>query len=192
MVYLVVVGDCNPMVFAIDLVHVQLARKGGDMCLWSVAPWREEVGFDSQPLLGGDKIPRAEIGNQCLDCLVLVPYVVLLELLDILCVDGRDNGFDRHRVEHVMKGVILPLNLLVRLELEELSTLGTVLDSRVDELWFLDLLAVQVVVLSGRYHLGLTEDKRQEPVLPTPLGCREMACKCCELLDKLSHRVEDG
>ena len=96
MVYLVVVGNCDPMFFALNLVPVQLARKGGDMRFWSVAPWLKEVGFDIQLLLGGDNIPRAELGNQCLDGLVFVPYVVLLEFLDVLCVDGRDNGFDRH------------------------------------------------------------------------------------------------
>ena len=36
--YLVVVGDCDPMVFALNLASVQLARKGGDMRSWSVAP----------------------------------------------------------------------------------------------------------------------------------------------------------
>ena len=84
------------MVFALSLAPVQLACKGGDMSFWSVAPWREEVGFDSQILLGDDNIPRAELGNQCLDGLVFVPYVVLLEFLDVLCVDGCDNGYDRH------------------------------------------------------------------------------------------------
>ena len=53
-----------------------------------------------------------------------------------------------------MESVLLPLDILVRLELEELSTLGDVLDSWVDELWFIELLAVQVVFPGGRSHLG--------------------------------------
>ena len=40
-VYLVVIGDCDPMVFALDLAPVQLAHKVGDMRFWSVTPWRK-------------------------------------------------------------------------------------------------------------------------------------------------------
>ena len=130
------------MVFAIDLVHVQLARKGGDMCLWSVAPWREEVGFDSHIFLGGDNIPRADLGNQCLDSLDFVPYVVLLEFLSILRVNVCNNVFYCHRVYHFLEGVLLTLNLLFRLELEELSTLGAALKFWVDEIWFLEPLTL--------------------------------------------------
>ena len=71
-------------------------------------------------------------------------------------------------------------------------TLGDVLDSGFDELWFLDPIIVQVVVPSSWSHLGLAEDKLEEPVFPTPLGCREMACKRYKLLDKLLHGVESG
>ena len=92
------------------------------------------MGFDSQLLLGGDNIPRAELGKKCLDGLVFVPYVVLLELFNLLCVDGCDNGFDRHQVNHLLDSVLLSLDFLVRLKLEELSTLGSVLGSWVDEL----------------------------------------------------------
>ena len=127
--------------------------------------------FDSHIFLGGDNIPRAELGNQCLDGLVFVPYVVLLEFLIVLCVDSRDNGFNHHRVDHLLESVLLPLDLMVRLDLEELSTLGDVLNYLVDELWFLEPLAVQIVVPGGRYHLGFSEDERGEPMLPTPLGC---------------------
>ena len=52
--------------------------------------------FDYQILLGGNNIPHAELGNHCIDHLVFVPYVFLLELLDVLRVDGRDNGFKCH------------------------------------------------------------------------------------------------
>ena len=74
-----------------------------------------------------------------------------------------------------MEGVLLPIDLLVRLGLEELSTLGAVLDSWVKELWFIQTLAVKVAVPGGRSHFGLAEDKREEPMLPTPFGYREMA-----------------
>ena len=124
--------------------------------------------------------------------MVLVPYVVLLELIDILRVDGRDDGFDHHRVDHILEGVLLQLELLVRLELEEISTLGAVLDYRFEELWFLEPLTFKVTVTGGRSHFGLTEDNREEPVLTIPFGCREMNRKCCELLGKVSHGVEGG
>ena len=37
-VHLVVVSDSDPMVFALDLAPVQLARNGGDVRFWSIAP----------------------------------------------------------------------------------------------------------------------------------------------------------
>ena len=119
------------------------------MRFWIVAPWREEVGFDIQNLLGGDNIPRAELGKKCLDGLVFVPYVVLLELFNLLCVDGCDNGFDLHQVNHLLESVLLSLNFLVRLKLEELSALVAVPDSWVDDLFFLEPFTVQVVVPDG-------------------------------------------
>ena len=158
-VYLVLVGDCDPMVFALSLAPVQLACKGGDMSFWSVAPWREEVGFDSQILLGDDNIPRAELGNQCLGGMFFVTYVVLPEFLDELCVDGRNNGFNCHQVKHLLEGVILPIDILIHLDMEELLILGNVLNSWVDELWFLETLAVQVVVPCSRSHLGPANDE---------------------------------
>ena len=84
------------MVFALDLVPVQLVHKGGDVRFWSVTPWNEGVGFDRQLLFGGNNIPLADLGNHCFDCLVFVPYVVLLEFLNILRIAGRNDRFDRH------------------------------------------------------------------------------------------------
>ena len=63
MVHLVIIGDRDPMVFALNLVPVQLARKGGDVLAWSVTPWREELEFYGQILLGGNNIPRADLGD---------------------------------------------------------------------------------------------------------------------------------
>ena len=40
---------------------------------WSAALWREEVGLDIHLLLSGNNIPLTEMGNHCLDLLVLVP-----------------------------------------------------------------------------------------------------------------------
>ena len=159
MVHLVVVGDIDPMVFALDLASVQLERKGGDVRFWSVAPWREEVGFDIRLLLGVNNIPRADMDDHYIDCMVLVPYIVLLEFLDVFRVDVRDDSFDRHQVNHLLEGVLLQFDLLVRLEWEDLSILGAVLDYWVDELWFIKMLTAQVAVPNGRSHSGLAEDE---------------------------------
>ena len=59
------------MIFALELAPFQLARKNGDVRVWSVTTWREELGFDGKLILGGNNIPRAELGNHCLDCLVI-------------------------------------------------------------------------------------------------------------------------
>ena len=53
-VHLVVVGDRDPMIFALNLEPVQLARTGDDVQLWSVTLRHEEVGLDGQLLLGGN------------------------------------------------------------------------------------------------------------------------------------------
>ena len=90
--------------------------------------------FDSQFILGVNNIPRAELGRQCFDCMVFVPYVFLLKFLDVLRVDDRDDGFDCQRVDHLLEGVLLPIDIIVLLELEEIAPLGSVLDSWVEEL----------------------------------------------------------
>ena len=133
-VHLVIGCDSAPMVFALNLVPFQLAFKGGDVRVWSVTPWLKEVGFDSQLLLGGNNIPRADLGNHLLDCLVLALYVVLLKFLDVLRVNGRDYVIGQHRVNHVLEGVFLTLGPMDRLELEEIAPMGAVRDSWVEEL----------------------------------------------------------
>ena len=40
-----------------------------------------------------------------------------------------------------------------------------------EELGFSGPLAVKVVVLGDELHFDFAEDKREEPVLPTPFGC---------------------
>ena len=77
-VHLIFVGDRDPMVFAINLVPVQLERKGGDVCFWSVPPQCEEVGFYGKFLHGGNGIPHTELIDYCFYCLVFVPDVIFL------------------------------------------------------------------------------------------------------------------
>ena len=101
-VHFIIVGDSDPMVFSLNLVPVQLARKGGDVRIWSVTPWRKEVGFDSQLILGGNNIPRVDLGNYCLDRMFLVPYIFLFGFLDVFLINGRNDGFDHHCANHLL------------------------------------------------------------------------------------------
>ena len=55
--------------------------------------------------------------------------------------------------------------------------LGAVLDSWIEELRVFKPLAVEVLVPGGELHFGLSEDKQDEHMLPTPFGCHEMSNK---------------
>ena len=63
LVHLVVVGERDPMVFALNLAPVELAHECGDVRIWSVTPRREEMGLDGQLLLGDNDIPHTELGD---------------------------------------------------------------------------------------------------------------------------------
>ena len=94
MFHLVVVGDRDPMVFALDLAPVQLALEGCDVHFGSFTPRREEVVLDGQLLLGGNEIPRSELHDHHFYGLIFIPDVVLLQILNVLHVDSCDGGFD--------------------------------------------------------------------------------------------------
>ena len=147
---------------------------------------------DDQLLFGGDDIPRDDLGNQCLDGLIFLSYVVPLEFLDVLRVNGHNDGFNRHRVNHVLEGVFLTLDLLVLLELEVITPLGIVHNSWVEELGLGEPLAVEVTVPGGESHFGPAEDELEEPVTTIRFGCRKMDSKCHELLNEVFHGVEGG
>ena len=89
-------------------------------------------------------------------------------------VGGRDDGFERQRINHLLERVFLPLDLLVLFELEELLPLGIVLISWVEDIGFGNPLAVKIFVPGGDSHFGLAEDEQEEPVLLTPFGCCKM------------------
>ena len=46
---------------------------------------------------------------------IFISYIVLLQLLVVLIVGGRDYGLDQHGVHHLLEGLILPLDPLVLL-----------------------------------------------------------------------------
>ena len=104
-----------------------------------------------------------------------------------MCVDGHDDGFDRHSIHHPLKGVTLPVELVVLLDLEELTPLGVVLNLGIEELGPLDAPAFEVLDLGGEMHFGLGENKREETVLASLFGGNEMARKLRGLVDKVSN-----
>ena len=78
MVHLVVVGNRDPMVFALNLAQVQLACEGGNVRFMIVTPQHKEVGIDVQLLLVGNNIPHMELHDHRFYCLVFVPDVIFL------------------------------------------------------------------------------------------------------------------
>ena len=91
-----------------------------------------------------------------------------------------------------MEGVLLPLNIMVLLELEELAPLGVVLNFWVEELWIFDAPVVEVFIPGGETNFGLGEPERKETVLAPPFRCSEMAREGRDLVDKVSNGVEGG
>ena len=94
--HLVIVGDHEPVIFALYFLPIQLACEGGDMRFRSVTPRRKDVVFGGQLFLGVNDIPSTELRDHRFYGLVFVTDAVFLYLLDVLCVDGRDDSFDRH------------------------------------------------------------------------------------------------
>ena len=83
-----------------------------------------------------------------------------------MSVDGRDDGFDRHRIYHLLEGVILPVDLFVILEMEYLAPLVVVLNFRVEELRPFDGLTVEVLDPGGKTHFGLSEHAGENRAFP--------------------------
>ena len=146
MVHLVGLSDCEPMVPVFDLEYVQLTGEGCDMCVGRVTQWLKEVCLDGDLLLCCDDVPRLELIDHSQDFLILVTHVVLFGFFHVLCVDGRNDGFERHGIYHLLKSVLLPVGLVVLLELEELAPLGVVLNFWVEELRIFDVTTVEILV----------------------------------------------
>ena len=52
--------------------------------------------------------------------------------------------------------------------------------------------AFKVLYLGGKTNFGLDEHEREETVLASPFGDREMAHKCRKLVNKVSNGVKCG
>ena len=114
-VHLVGLGECDPMVLAFNLPPVQLAGEGCNMCVGRVTPYLEKVCLHGELLLCCDDVLRLELLEHRLDGMILVTHVVLFELFYVLRVDGHNDGFDRHGIYHLLKGVLFPVDLVVLL-----------------------------------------------------------------------------
>ena len=131
------------MVLAFDLAPVQLIGEGCDMCVGRVATRLEEVCLYGELLICCDKVPHLELVDNRLDGLILVTHLVLFKLFHVLRVNGRNDGFDRHGICHLLKGVLLPFDPVVLLELEDLVPLGVVLNFWVEDIGIFDAPAVE-------------------------------------------------
>ena len=107
-------------------------------------------------------------------------------------VDGRDNSFDHHGIDRLLKGVVLLVVLLVLPELEDLVPLGVSLNFRIEELGPFDAPAFEVLDTGGETYFGLGEQEREETVLSPPFDGRKMAHECRKLVNEVSNRVEGG
>ena len=91
-VHLVGLGDCDPIALVFDLVPVQLMGEGCDMCARRVATRLRKVCLDGELLLCFDEVPRLELLDHRIDCIIFVTHVVLFELFYVLCIDGMANS----------------------------------------------------------------------------------------------------
>ena len=107
-------------------------------------------------------------------------------------IDGRNNGFDRHGIDQFLKGILLPVDLVVFLDLEEIAPLGVVLNCCIEELSPFDVLAFEVLDPSDETHFGLGEHKRKETNLAYPFGGSEMAGECREQVNEVSNGINGG
>ena len=70
--------------------------KGGDVGVGSVAPWSVEVRLDGKYFTVCDDESCSELGEYGFCRLVVVADVINFDLVDILLVDGGDDGLDCH------------------------------------------------------------------------------------------------
>ena len=66
--------------------------------------------------IGSGAKSSLEVDNHHFYAVGLVPDEFFLERIDVLLVDGGYNCLDRHRVDHLLNGVLLPAEFLFILE----------------------------------------------------------------------------
>ena len=108
---------------------------------------------------------------------IFVTDVLLPEFVDVLLIDGRSDGFDRHGVDDKLKVILRPFELLVLLELKEVPAFGLLFDVRMDKIGLCELGAVEGRVGGHVAHFWCVEDECEVAVAPTPRGGVEVRCE---------------
>ena len=108
-------------------------------------------------------------------------------MLHVLRVDVLNDGFERHGINHLLKSVLLTVDLVVLLDMEEHSTLCVVLNFWIDDPGPFDAPTFEVLDSGGKTHFGLGEHDREETVLASSFGGNKMARKCHKLVDEVSN-----
>ena len=190
MVHLFRPGDCDPTVLKFDLAHVQLTGKGCDMRVGRDAPQLELVCLDGKLILGRDDAPRMEVLDHLLNALFFVTDVVLLHICHILRFDGRNDGFNRHGIHHLLEGLFLPV---FPLGTEEACTpwcptqfLGLGAQA------FRCACSLVYGFSATRRILVSVRTIRRKPCLPPSFGGCKMACEGRKLSKKVSTDLRVG
>ena len=94
MVNFIGVSDDDEVVFAFDLTAGELAGKGSDVQVGSIATSLVEEGLHVERLLVGDDVPSPELLEYCRNGLVFVVNIVFGEFFNVLVVDSTGDGFN--------------------------------------------------------------------------------------------------
>ena len=163
------------MVPTFDLAPVQLAGEGCDVGVGRVTPDIGEVRIEGKISLGSNDLPRLELLDHRSNVLGLVTNVVFFYMFRILQIDVRNDGFDSHGIDHLLKSVLLPVDLVVLLDLDEIAPLGVVLNFWIEELGPFDAPAFEALDPDSETHFGLGVHEQEKTVLASPFGGSKMA-----------------
>ena len=150
------------------------------MCIGGVGPGGLKLGSRIYLLCVGYGKPPAQLGDHFEDRSLVVPHVFLVELLDVLFIDVRDDLLDADLADNLMVDKACPHGQMLLLKLEEVSALRICRDLRVDEFGIFDAAAFKVAVVGDDPHLVLDEYKREIPVVSPPRCGREEAHEICK------------
>ena len=150
----IVFYDAYAMVATFDMAAVELAGKGADVGVGSVAPWSVEVCLDGESFAVCDDKPCPELAEQGFYCLVVVADVIFFELVDILLVDGGDGGLNFHGVDNHLKMVLRPAEFVVLLQLDKVPAFGVVRDVGLDKERIFEPGAVEALVSGDEAHFS--------------------------------------
>ena len=130
------------------------------------------------------------VGKSWFYCLVVVADIIFFEFVDILLLDGGDNGLNCHGVDDHLKMVLCPVEFVVLLKLYKVPAFCVICDVWVDEGRIFEPGAVEALVRGDKAYFCLVEDEREVAVAAAPCCRVEMAREGGELLDEYAHGRE--